>query len=488
VEHNRSEEELSKKLMHEVGRLQNLFLFENQLDLTINDVKSRLYELFSQCSTLEYRKDIVEIFSVFIYLIHEQCKGISAEDYYCLYEKLDDKILIEYLETIKLAIQRFCEGSYDVTEKLMDEAIAIYPDYEIPYYFKAIALGRGKSDIDRDKILDCLGRLEHDTIIAMFNSQAVDTPYRYLPLIDNNQGLDWIEILLEFNEKIKENTKELDKLNQNSKNMLRRYAHSWSNLLYPEIIENAINGLISIGGYSEEASELRRAFENEILFSQQSYILQSIHENTSEEAYITNIVEGVNTEGEGKGIEYYISFCLERAVKRLFNESKGYEINKCSFLDEVVRGNTDIFEWFKAKCFPFCLGIDENWSTMKIDFNSSAMAFFCDIFISLFVNMLEYGDFSSGNCLKVDFDTEEMNACSYLTIYSRIGAQHQTEAADSSSIGFIEQLLQKINKPVFTAESKDDTRYLLSGFDNDSYYVKLYIRKNLFLLDKRVFF
>lgn len=448
------------------------------------------------------------------------CKSIQNINSNKIIQTIIDKNLREYLwaidECIKtLVINKYIKKNYKlesnekivavlkdnpvpVGDKEVIESIDnlienyIYKDFVIPHYLK-ISYYSYISNIDEkkeDELMKCMSYVNSSNIniLLVSLSQSYFLPDLVFDKI-------WVISTLD---RLRKRTEELNKLHEKNTNMIRRFSHAVTNLLYPEAVQGIAEKLSVDEKYQDEIQDLIMIYRSEKLFYQQSKMLELRHNSSSLDIQL-DIIESISKESseERVGVDYLILYCLQATIFRILVNKKSREISinnkltdngisidkiKKSYYKDVLFRIPEIKKWFNEYLYYFDLCIDESWKSVSLVFDSAASALIIELLNELIFNALTYGTADKNSYLKLRLGEEIIKDISFSTLEIRnsINSNEVTYSSGTKEgLDSIEELLNLIN---CIGENYHLTnQYLIKKRTENEFYIKLLIRSDLII-------
>lgn len=406
------------------------------------------------------------------------------------------------------ANENLAEYLRHIAAKDYDSAIACNSEYEIAHYHKLLGY------LSRLYTLSDIAKLTPEKREKIyFHWQHIGHTYElytdffkyseYLESLDTyHTEVDFEDVLtiLKYEAELSRKNSELQELNEKNRLMVKRYSHSWANLLYPDTVFKVANTLASDPQYKMEALNLMRAYNNETLLRQESYMLELRHSNDSL-AVQHHIRKGISRKASenSKSVMELIHYSLEMVLFRVFMEEseranyvrsilskQGYSVDliKEDFTEKIIYKQEDIVSWFNRSLFQFSIASDENWNMIFLSSDSGATAFIVEIFTEIFLNALTYGSNAKDSKIKLLLATEASGSSTFLKVMCSNSLDGLAGFTGGTYDGLksLNELLKMVN---FNTRAKTQSSTYLEQTKGSDFSLSLYIAKDL-LIKKEV--
>jgi hypothetical protein len=510
-----------------MGRMvESLISFSDYMDtLLAGEIQNRLRDVMSHYFDKNYFQGnmnyLVILFGGIVYLNKKLQanwkKYFSPSSMEFIYDRIPDQEFKSYLKLIE--------------EEKWEEAINFSEnssDYELPYYYIFLnSLSRIK---DVNDIFELPLEYVTETILKSKNSlvdlyfEAIGTATcSYLPSIydiSNYLTQDNVELavrILEYSLKVAEtHTRELNqknaeltelnlrlrKLTSKNNRMVDDFSHSYSNIIKPELVFNVARSIYEDSRFKNEYEDLIRAYNNEMMATNECEMLKLTHLDDSEESKLRvqdYIRDGIALDG-GFGITHIINYALERTLIRVLFENRpraksirkgmanlGVDVDELSrsFKYSVLSyptGESTSINWFNNQSGLFKINInsDDNWSRLRLVENSGASTFLITRFMELLFNAFTYADKGSDSFFNIELSLQKIGFYNYLLIkFQNPVEPNGFMGGGKRGLKATEEILNILNYD--SLEKSSNYKYLETGCSSNLFTSKLYINRDLLI-------
>ncbi|MCM3541757.1 hypothetical protein [Priestia megaterium] len=395
-----------------------------------------------------------------------------------LFKSIPDESFRKYLLKTCEGIRQYCIEEYVEARKLFHELIDLDPNIELAHYYLCAIYTRERNN----KLFT-----SHFHNLSNFTQkQAFSSKYeKYRP----DFSIDPLFMILEFN-------KEILALTESKSQMVKRYSHNWSNLLFPETVLGVAETLIKYEAFQQEAKMLMRTYNNEKLLEQQSTMLELRHSSNTEKVkeYIKKGRLSLRSTEDGWYLRNIIDEGIERVLFKtlLSNKSRPVYIRdkmkkeklniewiRESFEKKFFSGDKKWLEWLEQYLITLKVDIGNGWGEIKLKKDSGAVALLDEIITELLTNVFTYGSKYKGSIVDLEFYRDHDFLIIKMT--NDIDKNCSYTTGTKQGLSSLESLLKIINED----PSRLCKKFIEDKIEDGKFIINVYIRKELLLKKER---
>ncbi|WP_462410378.1 hypothetical protein [Neobacillus sp. Marseille-QA0830] len=399
-----------------------------------------------------------------------------------LLELVKDTEFREVLHPVVRSITLYCENDMAGAVKEMEKAIQAGGRYELLDYYMAVYFSALK---DYRQFMKYYDLLAPENRKQGFSKKYV----RYRPDFIHDPA----HMIYELN-------KEMEKQRQRNEDMVKRYAHNWSNLLLPHTIQRVVNSLVEVGQFSNEAMILRRAYQNETLLGQQSVMLQLRHSDDFHQVQL-HVRKGIAAakDKEAGTIQQVIRDSLEIVLfKIFFSDERTRSKRDQRILDEFQKQGVDIgpiteqlgkllmdekgdlLGFVSKELVPIETLVAGPWPLVRLlKEEGGAYALLIEIFTELFRNAFTYASKSKGDAISVSLEGTNINGTPFLALSLRNKKpDYPVSSGTEEGLDSMKSLLEMVNRDV---NKEFATSFMETENRKHDYEIQLMLKANLLI-------
>ncbi|MEW9122186.1 MAG: hypothetical protein AB2421_05685 [Thermotaleaceae bacterium] len=454
------EQDIVEQLVEASNRFYSKVFNRYNLDVLAHEIREQMVEILTDYIWEQYPhgdvNSVVNGFASFTYLYADARVNQCNISELCR-EELDMHTIFGslYKEGMKeeevLRFERYLTSVY---EQNFDQALAIFPEYEYPHYYKVLYLmyltdsHKNLEEIADQEWLNVQYHLDHlrylkDILsgkklclgLPALNGNLVEFTQRMIGMDFANPMariyptfMSMVDLLVSniqqrqniaaLNEALKESV-------ASQKDIVSNYSHAWKHVVFPNTVKDIAIRLIKDfeedsndmemlrQKHREYGAKLMKAYKAESIMKRQGELLVLKHssDSTSLQNAIRSDVLRPGTGEEGIGILDVVHESLETLlfgiimreedasnIDRILREQLFDGRDMVSLREEFTQlfilsdQKHSILEWAMDKIYPIQIQeLDENWRSIGLVKGGNAAVFFVDIFTELFYNAFKYG-------------------------------------------------------------------------------------------------
>lgn len=294
-----------------------------------------------------------------------------------------------------------------------------------------------------------------------------------------------------------EKNKELEKQEEIKNKMVKQYANTWTNLLFPNWVFEVAKSLIDLSrqdktNIKDRIQTLMQVYRSEVTLQEECKMLEMTHSGHVD-AFKQYIQKGINQPAKENAIpmDQLAATSLARVLNRIFADQRNQRIMKIrddlkahgynlatmenSFYDVILKDEQKVINWFRDQLYSFDLIFKgEAWRQFTVGEESGASAFFSGLFSELFLNAITYGQKDTNSYIRVELGEQTLNDVTYL----KLTMTNDTAKPIGSHRGGLKGWHEKLQMMNSLQEEPDQQKYVTQHIRHAEHTVELFIRKD----------